>query len=468
MCVSRKTIVVFILFVGFVLITSSTMAATVSSMPSANLLLNNSFEDGAYLPTNHPDNWDTEAFNAAVVFTWDDAQAYDGSKSVKIESSAANDARWIQTVPVQPYSHYRLSAWIKTDNIVHVDGAVHAGANIGVYDPWTHSTGVYGTNDWTFVRVDFKTEAHSEVVIAARLGFWSGTVTGTAWYDNVRLERIDPLPYALANAGFEDGDSSAGYPDVWTKDAILPTAVSLTWDNTAYQGSHSVKIDVNDLSGANWIQTVAVMPHSDYRFSGWIKTENVAHSPDAVDAGANLTLYGTWTRSPGLFGTNDWTYEQVEFNTGAETEIMVSARMGFWSGRTTGTAWYDNLKLELINVPIDIVPRMDRNIIPHWKRFVSVAVLSSNTFDAPAMVDPASLMFGPTGYESSLWWQWRGNQPSCKSQDVNRDGFVDLNCDFEAQVANFRCGDDEGILKGAFINGVQFEGRDAILIMRCH
>jgi hypothetical protein len=112
------------------------------------------------------------------------------------------------------------------------------------------------------------------------------------------------------------------------------------------------------LNDARWVQTVQVQPFTQYRLSGWVKTSGVAHTLEATDAGANLSFYGTWTHSVGVFGTNDWTYQSVLLTTGAETQLTVGARLGYWSGTTTGTAWFDDLRLEATSATaLDDLPR---------------------------------------------------------------------------------------------------------------
>jgi len=150
----------------------------------------------------------------------------------------------------------------------------------------------------------------------------------------------------LINGGLEDGYYwPEGSPTGWVRDAYNPQAV-FTWDNTqAHTGSRSMKITGPVPSDARWIQTVNVQPETIYVLSGWVKTENVSHTDSLVDAGANLCLYGTWTRTPGLFGTNGWTFVTLLFNSGPDTQITVGARLGYWSGGSSGTVWFDDLQL---------------------------------------------------------------------------------------------------------------------------
>ena len=150
----------------------------------------------------------------------------------------------------------------------------------------------------------------------------------------------------ISNGGFESG--SAGTPTGWTRDVWDPSRPNtMTLDNSqAHSGFLSARIDLSALNDARWIQPVPVQPFTQYRLSGWVKTSSVTHSPQAVDAGGNLSFYGTWTHSVGVIGTNDWTYQSVLFTTGAETQLTIGARLGYWSGTTTGTAWFDDLRLE--------------------------------------------------------------------------------------------------------------------------
>ena len=81
-----------------------------------------------------------------------------------------------------------------------------------------------------------------------------------------------------------------------------------------------------------------------------------------------------------------------------------------------------------------------------------VAVLSSQTFNAPSRVDMNSLTFGHSGAEKSLTF--------CNTQreDVNKDRIADLVCHFSGQKANFRKGDTIGILKGKLLDGTLIQG----------
>jgi len=114
---------------------------------------------------------------------------------------------------------------------------------------------------------------------------------------------------------------------------------------------------------------------------------------------------------------------------------------------------------ETIRVAIDIKPGENPpSIQPKSHGFTPVAILSSESFNAPQMVDVPTLTFGRTGNENSLAF--------CSGpQDVNGDGLPDLVCHFTTVAAGFQAGDAQGILKGKTVKNVHLQGSDTIRIV---
>lgn len=163
----------------------------------------------------------------------------------------------------------------------------------------------------------------------------------------------------LVNPHFEFGSTG---PDDWYADALEPTT-EFVWDDTvSHAGNRSIAIHSPTPNDARWTQTVTVEPNTVYELSGWIRTEGVEHSPQTVDAGANLTVMGMWDRSATLVGDNDWTFRRVRFNTGNSTTITVGGRLGFWSGMTAGSAWFDDLRLAPVT----------QNLPARWRMLVVI------------------------------------------------------------------------------------------------
>lgn len=165
-----------------------------------NLIQNSSFENGN---DELPDAWTRDAFiYRAELFSWSDEEAFSGCRSVMIYAPPGqpNDARWIQQAPVEPNTTYRLSGWIKTEGVERSGQAVQAGANLSILDQdltetvFARAGDLLGDNDWTYVEMTFNSRQKTAITVAARLGFYSGTTSGTAWFDKIKLVRVEPDP----------------------------------------------------------------------------------------------------------------------------------------------------------------------------------------------------------------------------------------------------------------------------------
>jgi hypothetical protein len=150
---------------------------------NSNLLQNGSFEQyGA--------SWGVDSWAGKGQASFQDGVATNGSRSLLLTSDAADDTRLLQTVSVKPYTSYRLSGWVKTQNVRITQEGGTVGANLGLYGGWEHSPSVVGTKDWTYVELVFNSGSRTQVQVAPRLGYWSSTATGKAWFDDLQLVEI--------------------------------------------------------------------------------------------------------------------------------------------------------------------------------------------------------------------------------------------------------------------------------------
>ncbi len=159
------------------------------------LVVNGGFEQPAGA-TATPLGWTASSWQPTAVLTWSDSPAHRGKHSVRIEAPQPDDASWSQTIPVQPHTLYQLSGWIRTEGVAHTAELVDAGANLSFAGTWDHSPGVFGTTGWTKVWVTVNSGDRTELTVAARLGYWAGSTIGTAWFDDLRLERLTPAARA--------------------------------------------------------------------------------------------------------------------------------------------------------------------------------------------------------------------------------------------------------------------------------
>lgn len=135
--------------------------------------------------------WDGAAPGRMEVATDD---AYNGKESFKLSTDHPQHLRWVQAVRLQRYTKYRLTAYVRTENVVAAPGQSipYRGANIAAQQmnpkqgP-THSDGVLGTTGWHPISVIFSTQDAVDYEIQLQLGSYGSITTGTAWFDDVRL-----------------------------------------------------------------------------------------------------------------------------------------------------------------------------------------------------------------------------------------------------------------------------------------
>ncbi len=159
-------------------------ATTGSATEAVNLLPNPSFEKGA---GDSPADWKHGSWAGKGEWRWADT-GRSGGRAVGIESADGADIAWAATAAVEPLARYRLSGYIKTENVRTKDGA--HGALMNVHNLQRVKTeAVTGTRDWTKVEVTFETADQDTLQVNCLFGGW-GLATGKAWWDDVRLEKI--------------------------------------------------------------------------------------------------------------------------------------------------------------------------------------------------------------------------------------------------------------------------------------
>ena len=179
---------VVLLFIALTLIIFS---ACLAEEP-VNLLKNPGFEE---LNANgQPVGWFTDAYitrdGVSQFSTSDNARS--GRHGIMIENFDMNDARYAQTVKVEPNSIYRLSGWVLAENILD---AGH-GANLSIEGVYVFSDSYYDTRgEWTHLELYGRTgKDQASVTVFARVGGYSGESQGIAYFDDLVLEKVDEVP----------------------------------------------------------------------------------------------------------------------------------------------------------------------------------------------------------------------------------------------------------------------------------
>ncbi len=163
-----------------------------------NLLENSGFEAGTGTEVSA---WRLDRYDTAPPIEYyqvlQDDTAPEGNNVIKIESTTFNDARFVQDVQVEPDSYYCLSAMVKTELIEQ--RSTDSGANIGFLQTYCKSQYIKSNTDWTKITVYGKTEKDTEkVTVALRLGDYSADASGTVYFDDVSLEKVESVPEGIS------------------------------------------------------------------------------------------------------------------------------------------------------------------------------------------------------------------------------------------------------------------------------
>lgn len=155
-----------------------------------NLIKNSSFENWE---NKRPAEWkvSTRIQDDGAVSP-DETNPHGGGKSVSVANRKANDSRLYQIVPIEKNTLYRLSCWVKTENV----GTGGKGAYISIDGNSATSIDVKGTvTDWTRIELFFQNhEDYGTVTIFLGLGGSGSTNTGRARFDDAILEVANTFP----------------------------------------------------------------------------------------------------------------------------------------------------------------------------------------------------------------------------------------------------------------------------------
>src|ERR1017187_5631638 len=145
-----------------------------------------------------PTNWTMEPLtrpNVSPSMQVSSDTAHAGTNSLLISASGVS---WLNKVLLKPYATYKLTGWIKTQNVptTSESGARFELRGVRVISP---SQRINGTQDWSNVEITFDTEGQDSAIIVATLGARTPRTNpganavvgaGNAWFDDLKLELV--------------------------------------------------------------------------------------------------------------------------------------------------------------------------------------------------------------------------------------------------------------------------------------
>ncbi|MEF3306437.1 CBM96 family carbohydrate-binding protein [Paenibacillus sp. GYB003] len=174
---------------GFLPLASPHAEAETGPSEGANLLVNGGFESLA--ANGQPTGWNRWIASGTPQYDSDAAVFKEGARSLRIRADAPARSSTTQTHNVEAGKSYKLSVWVKMDNIVSTDRGVvlryqffnASGQKVGT-DSFAGAR--KGTSDWGQI-VQRVTVPDGAVRLLFELFIWNAT--GTVWFDDAKLSK---------------------------------------------------------------------------------------------------------------------------------------------------------------------------------------------------------------------------------------------------------------------------------------
>lgn len=151
--------------------------------PKGNLISNANFEHGTYA-------WELINFGKDGTMEIDPAVLHEGQQTLRIDAFG-EIAFARQVITVKAHTQYRLSGYVKVQNVHQIGGAGKAGANLIVGSTHIATRAVNGTDDWQEISAEFNTEDKTAIRVGPAVGFYGLKVSGTAWFSDLSLIEVE-------------------------------------------------------------------------------------------------------------------------------------------------------------------------------------------------------------------------------------------------------------------------------------
>lgn len=319
--------------------------------------------------------WAYEYWFGAAAAAIEAGSGVSGGNSLRIDGHNAAENRHsramlTQSVRAAPGA-YRFAAKLKADGLVKADPEQSATPQAAITlicqaadkTPLAYFSGgsVTGsTGGWEHETLDFEAPAGTQWI---RVDVWTtADHLGTAWFDQLRLDRVPTwaaLDNRFANSGFDSGALSPWVNETSWFGQPNPqdTQVSVVSD-VVYSGSHALRITTANNSRGAVSQTTDVVAGQSYTVEAWLKSEH---------GRANLLL--EWHRPgndpfyqamPTITGVTDWTHVSDTFNTPANATRL---RVYLVAERSDGSVWFDEVSVSPLETHAAFEPAPEISVI---------------------------------------------------------------------------------------------------------
>lgn len=190
MALFKRTLITIAVFIAVLCAFSFSFAENADD----SIIFNGDFSissDSAQLPSG----WDFVAYYASSDAVHYSLTNEEGENELLLENIVSNDARFVQSVSVEPDTVYLLQCDLRTEDIEGILGASLSVDNYGIDGTYCYSLPRFGTSDTETCRLYVRSAPkQNQFNIALRLGGYSMEACGKAWFSNVSVMKCDAVP----------------------------------------------------------------------------------------------------------------------------------------------------------------------------------------------------------------------------------------------------------------------------------
>ena len=162
----------------------------VTALAEENLIVNGDFSqmDGKLPAGWQKAMWQTDA---GISLLSVEDYGYEGT-CIRVQNVDANDARFAQTVAVEPNSVYRVSGMVWASDC----NESGYGATLSIGDTFVYSESLFDTHgQWKYVELYGRTgDKQRELQVFCRVGGYGSLETGVAMFDDIQVVKLDKAP----------------------------------------------------------------------------------------------------------------------------------------------------------------------------------------------------------------------------------------------------------------------------------
>jgi alpha-N-arabinofuranosidase len=140
------------------------------------------------------DGWEIVTYGARAEVVLDNKEVHEGRQSLRVTVSKPSDTALGQEISLNPEGWYRFTGWVKTRELQPLNAPVTGTFQVqrsGGQGLLANGPNHQGDTEWTSVILFFQAPPDGLVRIAPFLAGY-GKGRGTAWFDGLTLEAVDP------------------------------------------------------------------------------------------------------------------------------------------------------------------------------------------------------------------------------------------------------------------------------------